>query len=461
MLDERYRSRSLWLDGVPEPLAPRPALCGDLDCDVTIVGAGFTGLWTAYALATVGAGLRIVVVEAEIAGYGASGRNAGFVSAGIAGDAALYERRAGRGAVDRAEREMIRAIDEIGRVIAAESIDCGYVKSGSFRVATSRPQLERVEAAVKRARSRGLDEEDVRLVTAGEIRSQIRIEGALGGSYTPHCGRVDPGRLVRGLAAACERHGVTICERSPARRIEPRRVVCEDGVVRAGVVVRATESYTTRLPGELRRYLPLLSHMIATEPLPQAVWNEIGWAEAQPIADQHYLFVYGQRTPDGRIAIGGAGSSYRLGGAIRERDEQRAPVRARLEAALRRYFPPAAGARVTHHWGGPLGAPRDWSMGVSLDRRSGLLTLGGYTGHGVVASHLAGRTAADLILERESELVTLPWVGHRSPRWPPEPARFLGARATLAVLASADRYEDRTGRATRRVGLVRRLLPPR
>jgi glycine/D-amino acid oxidase-like deaminating enzyme len=459
MLEERYRARSLWLDGLPGPLVPHAPLAGDLDCDVAIVGAGFTGLWTAYALATAGAGQRIVVLEAEIAGYGASGRNAGFVSAGIAGDPAAYG--AGAEAIVRAEREMIHAIDEIGRVIGAESVDCGYVKSGSFRVATSRPQLERIEASVRRARERGLAEEDVRLVTADEIGSHVRIEGAVGGSYTPHCGRVDPARLVRGLADACERHRVTIHESSPARRIEPRCVVCDGGVVRADVVVLATESYTTRLPGEDRSYLPLFSHMIATEPLPPAVWDQVGWREEQPIADQHYLFVYAQRTPDGRIALGGAGSSYKFGGAIREQDEQRQAVRVRLEKALRRYFPAAAGARVSHHWGGPLGAPRDWSMSISFDRTSGLLHLGGYTGHGVVASRLAGRTAADLILGRDSDLLTLPWVGHRSPRWPPEPVRFLGARATLALLASADRYEDRTGRAARRVRLVSPVLPPR
>ncbi len=417
-------------------------MTGNTDCDVAIVGAGLTGLWTAYALAVNDPELSVVVLEAEIAGYGASGRNAGFVSAGLAGRAEVYERTHGAAAVMRAERVLIEAIDWIGGVVAREGIDCGFAKGGSFRVATSAPQVARIRATLASRRARGIGEDDAWPVSAEEIREHVSMAEILGGAYTPHCARVDPARLVRGLAEACERRGVVIYEHSPAREIGRGRVRCNAGVVRAEIVVRATESYTTRLPGERRRYLPVFSHMLATEPLPAETWEQIGWERGETVADQRHLFFYAQRTPDGRIAIGGLGAPYRFGNVIREEDEQRPAVHARLEQALRRHFPQAAQTRITHRWGGPFAAPRDWSMGVVLDRSTGLGFAGGYTGHGVVGSNVGGRTLADLILGRETALVTLPWVGHVGRRWEPEPARWLAGQVIPAVLASADRYEE-------------------
>jgi glycine/D-amino acid oxidase-like deaminating enzyme len=458
---QRYRERSLWLDGALAQFAPRPPLEGDREVDVAIVGAGFTGLWTAYALTLRDPSLRVAVVEAEIAGYGASGRNAGFVSAGIAGEAHVYGRRQGSAGVVRAERAAIDGIDWIGDVVGRESIDCGWAKGGSYRVATSAPQLERAKAGLDAKRARGYGADDVWFVTPAEIQTEVRIAGVLGGTYTPHCARVDPARLARGLATVCERRGVVIHERSPALSIAPGRVTCVNGSLRADVVVRATEAFTTRLPGERRRYLPLASHMLATEPLSTEIWAEIGWSGCAPIADQHYQFVYAQRTPDGRIALGGRGLTYRLGGVIREADEVQPAIHGRLELALRRLFPAAGAAPVSHRWGGFFAAPRDWSMSVDFDRASGLAQAGGYSGHGVVASSLAGRTLADLITGTESDLVGLPWVGHASRRWEPEPLRFLGARTIAAVVASADAAEDRTGRPARRARLVQRWLPGR
>jgi len=458
---ERYRQRSLWLDGALAQFTSRPGLEGEVEADVAIVGAGYTGLWTAYALALRDPALRIAIVEAETVGYGSSGRNGGFVSAGISGEARVYGRNSGAEGVVRAERAMIDGVDWIGGVVAGEGIDCGWVKSGSYRVATSAPQLERAKAGLEGKRRRGYGEDDVRFVGRAEIETEVRIPGVLGGTYTPHCARVDPARLARGLATTCERRGVVVYERSPATEIARGRVTCPQGSLRADVVVRATEAFTTRLPGESRRYLPLASHMLATEPVPAEAWDEIGWASCAPVADQRYQFVYAQRTPDGRIALGGRGLTYRLGGAIRESDEVQPAIHDELEHTLRRLFPAAAATPVSHRWGCFFAAPRDWSMGVVFDRATGLAQAGGYSGHGVVASSLAGRTLADLITGAESDLIGLPWVGHASRRWEPEPLRFLAARTIAAVAASADGVEDRTGRPARRIGLVRRWLPGR
>ena len=459
-LEARYRARSLWLDGVPNPLAPGPLLPGDVQCDVAIVGAGFTGLWTAYHLARAAPDMRIVVIEREIAGFGPSGRNGGWVSGGLIGSAGAYEHSHGRGGVVRAIRETHAAVDHVAEVVEREGIDCGFLKRGSLFTATSEPQRERLLAGHRELTELGIGEEDARLLGAAESNAIVRVEGCLQASFTPHAARVDPARLARGLAAACERLGVTIHERTAASAVGPRRVATAHGTVRADVVLQATEAYSVEFPGQRLRYLPLYSLMIATEPLPAEVWDDLGWTDGVLVSDSRYLFFYAQRTADGRIAIGGRGAPYQLRKPIDERNERNAHVRARLERAIRRHFPAAAEAAITHHKGGPLGVPRDWSMAIHFDRATGFGWAGGYAGHGVVSSNIAGRTLADLVLGHDSDLVSLPWVGHRSRRWEPEPLRFVASRAIVRVLGSADRTEDATGRRARRTRLLSAVLPP-
>lgn len=458
-LERRYRARSLWLDGLEGSLAPRPSLPGDTSCDVVIVGGGFTGLWTAYYLKRHQAGARVVVVEREIAGFGPSGRNGGWVSAGIAGQWGVYASRTGTDAVSRAERTTYAAVDEIGEVIKRERIDCGFEKGGMLAVATSEPQAARLRGELQAARARGLGREDRRELSPAELQEMAHLPACRFAVHSPHAARVDPARLARGLAEACERAGVVIYERTDALEVRPRSVRCSGGTVTAEHVIRATESYTTELPGERLRYLPLYSLMIATEPLGEEVWEEIGWRDGLVIRDLHHLFFYAQRTRDGRIAIGGRGAPYHLSQPISESRERDPAVRSRLEETIRRQFPAAARAAITHHWGGPLAVPRDWCMAINHDRASGFGWAGGYSGHGVVAANIAGRTLADLALERDSELVSLPWVGHRARSWEPEPLRFLASRAIVELLGSADRQEDRTGRTALRPRLLAPVLP--
>jgi glycine/D-amino acid oxidase-like deaminating enzyme len=460
-LEARYRARSLWLDGLSEPLTPRPSLQGDRDCDVAIVGAGFTGLWAAYFLARLQPDLRVVVVEREIAGFGPSGRNGGWASAGVAGNAGRYARLRGDDAVRRGERAMADAVGEIGQVVASEGIECGWLHSGSLMVATSAPQETRLREGVARRRRFGMGEDDVRLLEPAELDRRVRVHGARAASFTPHCARLDPARLARGLALACERHGVTIYERTEAKEIRPGLVRCAGGDLRAATVLRATEAFTVQQAGERRLYMPLYSLMIATEPLPPAVWDELGWSGRETVSDLRHLFFYSQRTPDDRIAIGGRGAPYRLGSPIEESYERNDQVRERLVRTIAERFPAAARAAITHHWGGPLGVPRDWCCSVHYDRTTSFGWAGGYTGHGVVTSNVLGRTLADLVLARDTELVSLPWVDHESPRWEPEPLRFLASRAIVSTLGSADRYEDQRDRPAWRTRLVRPFMQAR
>jgi glycine/D-amino acid oxidase-like deaminating enzyme len=454
-----YRSRSLWLDRLDgDPLVPRPALPGPTDVDVAIVGAGYTGLWTAYYLRRADPGLRVAVLEREVAGFGASGRNGGWCSAFIAMDRERLARRAGRGATIALQRALVDTVDEVGRVAAREGIDCHFVKGGALQVATSPVQLARLEAGLRHARGWGMGEEDQRLLDRDEAERRVRVAGLLAASFTPHCAAVDPARLARGLAEVVERLGVPVYEATPVTRIRPGRADTTRGPVRAEVVVRATEGYATTLPGLRRSVLPLYSLMIATEPLSAAAWEEIGWSGGETMAAGGHLFTYAQRTRDGRVAFGGRGAPYHFGSRIRTGYDRDDRVHRRLEAALGELLPAASATSITHRWGGPLGIPRDWTASVGLDRATGLAWAGGYVGDGVAAANLAGRTLADLICGRGSDLTRLPWVQHRSRPWEPEPLRWLGINTARLLAASSDASEQRSGRPARLRGRLLRLF---
>jgi glycine/D-amino acid oxidase-like deaminating enzyme len=459
---DQYRSLSFWHDTVPGTMAPGEPLAGDSEADVAIVGAGFTGLWTAYYLARHSPELKIVVCEREIAGFGASGRNGGWCSALFPASLRKLARLtgpdggapAGRDGAAALQRAMHATVDEVGRVVAEEGIDCHWAKGGTVMLARSAVQLERAKAEVAEAREFGFGEESLRLLGAAEAQAVAQASQVVGGTYTPHCAAIHPARLARGL------QDVVVYERTTAVSFGPGEVVTPSGRVRARYVVRATEGYTPSLPGMRRAIAPVYSLMIATEPLPAAVWDEIGLAGRQTFGDLRHLIIYGQRTADGRFAFGGRGAPYHLGSAVRPSFDQVPGVFAALRETLAELFPVLgrSGFRVTHHWGGPIGVPRDWCASVGLDRSSGVAWAGGYVGDGVSTTNLAGRTLADLILGTSSELTGLPWVGHRSPDWEPEPLRWLGLNAGLQAMNLADRQEARTGRPSSVARFMGRFL---
>jgi glycine/D-amino acid oxidase-like deaminating enzyme len=453
-----YRKLSFWHDTVPGSLEPQDPLDGDCDADVAIAGAGFTGLWTAYSLKKARPELRVVVCEREIAGFGASGRNGGWCSALFPASLSKLDRMGGRDAAIAMYRAMQQTVDEVGAAAAAEGIDCHWAKGGTVQLARSGVQLERARAEIAEAREFGFGPEDLDLLDRDAATAIAAADGVLGGVYTPHCAAIHPSRLARGLAEAVRRHGVALHESTPVSRIEPGALVTAAGTVRARHVIRATEGYTPQLPGEHRTVIPVYSLMIATEPLPDAVWEHIGLAARPTFGDLRHMIIYGQRTADGRFAFGGRGAPYHLGSSIRPAYDRVPAVHAALRRTLAELFPVLADFKVTHAWGGPLGIPRDWCASVGLDPATGLGWAGGYVGDGVATTNLAGRTLADLVLGQDTPLTRLPWVGHRSPRWETEPLRWLGANAGLQLMSFADRQESRTGRPSRAADLFGRFL---
>jgi glycine/D-amino acid oxidase-like deaminating enzyme len=209
----------------------------------------------------------------------------------------------------------------------------------------------------------------------------------------------------------------------------------------APLVLRCTEGFTATLPGSRREWLPLNSAQIATPPLPDAVWREVGWGAHELFGDFDNAYCYCQRTRDGRITVGARGVPYRFGSAIDTNGEPDAETIRRLTETLYRHFPSAKPFGIDHAWCGVLGVPRDWCATVGLDPRTGIGWAGGYVGVGVSTANLAGRTLADLALGRTTELTALPWVNRRVRQWEPEPLRWLGVHGMYALLRSADRRE--------------------
>ncbi|WP_329400042.1 FAD-dependent oxidoreductase [Streptomyces melanogenes] len=440
---------SFWYaqDGIP---APREPLTGDATADVVIVGGGYTGLWTAYYLKKAVPFLNITVLEARFCGYGASGRNGGWLYNGIAGRD-RYAKLHGHEAAVRLQRAMNDTVEEVVRAAAEESIDADVHQGGVLEVAYTPAQLARLKAF--HAAELAFGEKDRLLLGARETAERVRVAGAVGSAWTPHGARIHPVKLVKGLAAAVEALGVTVHESTPVTEIRPKHAVTPYGTVRAPYVLRCTEGFTASLKGQRRAWLPMNSSMIATEPLPADLWETIGWEGRETLGDMAHAYMYAQRTADGRIALGGRGVPYRFGSRTDNDGRTQPETIEALREILIRFFPQLAGAAVTHAWSGVLGVPRDWCATVTLDRSTGLGWAGGYVGSGVATANLAARTLRDLVQQDSgqsgpTDLTALPWVNHKVRRWEPEPFRWLGVQGMYAAYRAADRRELSTHAAT-------------
>jgi glycine/D-amino acid oxidase-like deaminating enzyme len=435
-----------WWRSLAEQPPLRASLSGPVEADIAIVGAGYTGLWTAYYLKRAQPSLEVVVLEAQRAGFGASGRNGGWVTGFFSGPPRRYERGAGRAGYLALQRAMFETVDEIADVLAEQRIEADLLKGGQLAVALNEAQALRLRAHVAQARALGLTEADLCELTGEQLRERLRIQGARSATFSPHAARIHPAKLLAGLARAVERLGVQIYERTPVRQIVAGEARAERGSVRARWIVRATEGYTASLRGLRRALLPMNSSMIVTEPLPGSVWEEIGWRDGELIDDGAHAFVYLQRSADGRIAIGGRGVPYRFASRTDGEGSTAQATIDSLRSALARMFPAAGGCEIDHAWSGVLGVTRDWCPSVGADSSSGIAWAGGYAGQGVAAANLAGRTLRDLLLDERTELTELPWVRSRAHRaWEPEPLRWAAVRGVYALYRQADGGERRGG----------------
>ena len=449
---------SLWWSTLERDVQPRAALDRHLDVDVAIVGGGFTGLWTARELKRRDPSLRICVLEKNVCGFGASGRNGGWASALFPiSDQSVVE-RFGLDAFNEQRRLLQEAVVNLGACANEDGIDACFEQGGTIDFARSDIQVARLKASIESSRDCGVGPDDLAWLEGDAMREHGVVDGALGAKYSPHCARVNPAQLVRGLSDVVENLGVAVFENTTVTRIVGRQrghqpeVVTLGASVHADFIVRATEAFTPTLAGERRTVAPIYSLMVATEPLATSFWDEVGFSRYATFADDRHLVIYGQRTSDDRIAFGGRGSPYHFGSTVEERFDSNAKVFDMLEATLHELFTHLDG-EVTHRWGGPLAMPRDRWPSVNVDYVTGLASAGGYTGDGVVLSHVAASALADLLTEPDTEtrLTALPFVHHRSRRWEFEPLRWLGINAALGLATWADRSEAKgtTSRASR------------
>jgi glycine/D-amino acid oxidase-like deaminating enzyme len=435
---------SFWYADIGLPKSRRTPLQSDQTADVAIIGAGFTGLWTAYYLLKAAPHLKVVVLEKEFAGFGASGRNGGWCMGTFPWNHDTYAKGASRAAVLDMVKALETTVDEISRVAQTEGIDADILPTQELMIATNPAQLVRLNQEIAHHHQWG-NAHRVRALTSAEVAQRIHIPNVLGALAVSGVTRIQPAKLVRGLADAVERSGATIHEGTEVLSYSKGQVVTAKGTLRAPIILRCTEGFTATLAGHKREWLPLNSAQIATVPLPAEVWAKIGWEGHELIGDCNSSYCYCQRTREGRITVGARGVPYLFGSRMDKNGAPDPETIRRLTAVLHEHFPEAAAYPIDHAWCGVIGVPRDWCATVGLDRDTGLGWAGGYVGVGVSTSNLAGQTLADLALGKTTALTVLPWVNRRVRKWEFEPFRWLGVHLMYQLLRKGDQREATLG----------------
>ena len=422
---------SFWLETSCDTLASRPALARTIEVDVAVLGGGYTGLWTAYYLLLANPGLKVAVVEKEIVGFGASGRNGGWCSSKFPVTPAMLLKRYGREKARALMLAMNDSVDEISRVCQQEGIDAHFHKGGILTLARGEHHVTMLRSAYDGYARLGL-EQQYELLSAEQVQERVRVTNVSSGLYASQNASLHPGRLVRGIARAIERRGGVIYEKTEVLNFEggsTPKLVTPAGEVRAKrAIVLAGESYLSRLPSLHRVVLPVYSLIVLTEPLSEGQWSAIGWQNRESLASCNYTVDYLTRTADGRILFGSRGAPYRFGSRISDEQDCHASTHAHIEALVAEWFPILKGIRFTHEWGGPVGMPRDWMPMTAFNPATKIATARGYTGQGVSTTNLTGRVLAQLIEGARTELTQLVIAQRRSPIWEVEPLRWLAVR---------------------------------
>ena len=435
---------SLWRDAAINDAAPREKLSSDIETDVAIIGAGFSGLWTAYYLKKLMPNSRIVIIDANEVGFGASGRNGGWCSGFMPNSIDELAELHGREAAIEMYRQSFATLDEIESVLVNENIDCDFHRGGTICGATNSVQASRVTSGITKFHDFGFTEDDIRQVSQTEVEHRINISNLQLASYTPHCAVIHPAKLVDGLARVVEKLGVKIYENSPVTQYQSGSIKTNHVTCRAQLIIRATEGFTSSIKTHRRILAPLYSYMIATSPLTESQLQTLGWKNRETYHDARNMIIYCQLTADKRIAFGGRGAPYHFASRVKPSYNTHPLIHEKICNSMREIFEKIGDLEITHKWGGPLGVPRNWNPSVNFDARSGLGSLGGYVGDGVAASNLAARTMAHLIAEDNHELTQLCWANNQSRKWEVEPLRYFGINGLLKISESMDAYESKT-----------------
>lgn len=414
--------------------------------DVLIIGAGYTGLWSAYYLHLNDPSLKIAIIEKNTVGYGASGRNGGWCSTIMPMSLDSIAKRHGRDQAVAMQNAMFATLDEIKTRTTSLGIDCDFVQGGSIEVLRSENQFVRAENRVRHLRQYGYGDDFYQLLDRDETINILRSSHTMAGLLDRHSAVIHPKKLCLGLANVVRAQGTKIIENLDVLAYSAGQVETRHRTYKANIVLRTTEAFSVNFSQDKRTVIPLYSMMVATEPLTADVWSDIGLQGRPTFNDGRNMIIYGQRTADHRLAFGGRGAPYHFGSKISTTFNFNQNVAQRLRSTLIDLFPVLERTEFTHHWGGPLAAPRDWTFNISYNPATGLGSAGGYVGDGVATSNLAGRTLADLVCNRSTEITRLPSVNHTSKKWELEPVRYAAVNSLTKLAMLADWREDKTGR---------------
>jgi len=412
--------------------------------DVVIIGAGFSGLWSAFHLKQFQPNLKIAILEKEYVGFGASGRNGGWASAEYPTSSNRLIKENGLESYKNLRTAITKSIDEIGEIAKSNNWQIDYAKGGALVFARGNAQLSRI--------SKEIDEEH-QLLNKSQTTDLLNIPSALGSVFTPHCAALNPFKLVRALADHLEKLGVMIYEQSSVSEIRDKQVEVNGFNVNCTFSIRATEAFTPR-KWMGNRQIPIYSLMVATEPLSNEVVKEIRNTQRATFQEACHLITYAQITGDNRLALGGRGVRYKLFSRLSERSEIDNRMHSALEKRARSWFPQITDAKFEYRWGGAVALTRRWQAYLNFDQATGRAEIGGYVGDGVTLSYLVAKTLA----EKMSNIKTanLPFIDQGIGRWEPEPIRYLAVNAGFKATVLAD-YEEKI---TNRPSLLASIIDP-
>jgi len=437
---ENFRDKSYWM--TTREYEPGGPLKGDINVDVAIIGGGFTGLSSAYFLKKAEPGMKIALLEAEVIGFGASGRNGGFNMTLFGLTMSITALRFGKQKAKEAHLYMERSVDTLRDLVKELKLDCDYEHPGFLRVATSPKYRKRILHEIELAHSLGIT--GIEWIEKDRLDKEVRSPQYLGAWWEPRCGLLNPAKLSWAWRDVITAMGVDVYEDSPVHKITRRegKILLEtpEGLVTAEKVVMATNAYSHLIPQLKRKQVPVWTHIALTEPLTKTHFGEIGWKNRQGIEDARNLVHYYRLTADNRLLMGGRDVSLSYGRNM-DHDDNRTTF-TELDEDVRMIFPVLKDIRFTHHWGGPVSVPLDMAPAMGYVGGKSMVYSLGCVGHGVSMTHLNGKTVADLILEKKTDLTDVFFVNRKTIPWPPEPFRVIASRAILGYMHMEDRVYD-------------------
>jgi glycine/D-amino acid oxidase-like deaminating enzyme len=436
-----YRSKSWWLESLPETIVPNPPLTGAEKADVTVIGGGYTGLSVGYHLKQVNPGIDVRVIESDVCGYGASGRNGGFSMTLFGLTKGITRFRFNDEKARDAHRYMEEAVDYLHEVITRNQIDCDYERSGYLLVGTSPAQVKRVAhdfKIIEKWGSTGIERWD-----RARLAQEFHTEFYKIGWFEPRCGIIQPAKLARGMKDLAESAGVKIYENSPVTAFYKNgaagyTVKTEAGALTSEYLVFATNAYSILFPQLKPLQRPVFTHIVMTEPLTDRQMESIGWQCRAGVEDARDLIHYYRLTKDNRIAMGGGDVSLAFGNDLNLDLNDR--IFAHLEKHVTEVFPQLKGIRFTHRWGGPVSVTVDMApvIGFLGKDRKAIFSLG-CIGHGVSLTTYNGLTIAEMIAGKKSPRTEMFFVGRKTLPWPPDLITWGAAQAVRGYMRLEDR----------------------